>query len=46
MTAVTAKAKKQRRCASESGGLNIQPFRKKPKISDAVFLPEDDERKL
>ena len=30
-TAVTAKIKKQKSCAFESAGLNIHPYRKKPK---------------
>ena len=45
-TAVTAKTKKQKRRAFESTGLNIQLYRKKPKVNDAVFLPEDEYRKI
>ena len=44
-TAVTAKTKKRKRRAFESAGLNIQPVRKKPKVNDAVFLPEGDYKK-
>ena len=43
---VGAPPKKRTRRAFESDELNIQPYRKNPKINDAAFLREDDERQI
>ena len=45
-TAVTSKTKNRKRHEFESAGPNIQPYREKPKVNDAVFLPEVDYRKI
>jgi hypothetical protein len=42
----TLSINKQKRRIFESAGLNIKPYRKKPKMNDASLLAEDDPRKI
>ena len=43
---ISSVPKKRRRRIFESSGLNIQPYRKKPKMTNALLLGKEDERKI
>ena len=43
--AISTQSKKRKRRSFEPSDHNMQPYRKKPKITNAIFLPENHERK-